>query len=71
MARWLDRKDEPGTTEFHGQVVGVDGDVGFVKGRTRYLDPPSTYSNLWVIRLDDAGRAVEFTEWWMQHPAAV
>ena len=30
--------------------------------------PPSTYSNLWVIRLDAEGRCTEFTEWWMQHP---
>jgi hypothetical protein len=25
----------------------------------------STYSNLWVIRLDAEGRARAFTEWWM------
>ncbi len=27
--------------------------------------PDETFSNLWLIRLDDAGRCREFTEWWM------
>ena len=28
----------------------------------------SDYSNLWVIRLEEDGRASEFTEWWMEKP---
>jgi hypothetical protein len=38
-----------------------------VQGTTRYLSSPRTYSNLWVVRLADDGRAREFTEWWMKH----
>jgi uncharacterized protein (TIGR02246 family) len=68
VARWLDARDEPGQTEFRFEVLAVDGPLGFVRGWTRYLDPPPRdYSNLWVIRLDEAGRCEEFTEWWMKH----
>ncbi|HMC36888.1 MAG TPA: nuclear transport factor 2 family protein, partial [Actinomycetota bacterium] len=47
---WIDRKDEPGQWEFRYDVLAVTGDVAFVQGVTRYLDPPKDYSNLWVIR---------------------
>lgn len=65
---WLDRKDEPDDTDFRFDVLGSDGDIGFVQGWTRYFtEPQRGYSNLWVIRLDSDGRAREFTEWWMKH----
>jgi ketosteroid isomerase-like protein len=68
VKEWLDHRDEPGQTEFRFEVVGIDGDLGFVRGWTRYLDPPPReYSNLWTVRLDDDGRCVEFVEWWMRH----
>jgi SnoaL-like domain len=68
VRRWLDRKDAPGQTEFRWQPVAVAQDVAVIQGETVYRDPPRTYSNLWVIRLDAEGRCAEFTEWWMQHP---
>jgi uncharacterized protein (TIGR02246 family) len=69
IAGWLDRKDEPGTTEFDWQVIAVDGDLAVVRGVTRYLPPEqTTYENIWLIRLDDDGRATEFIEYWMEHP---
>jgi ketosteroid isomerase-like protein len=64
VAGWLDRKDEPGEWRFSWEVLGTDGDVGFVKGVTTYED--GDYSNLWVINLDEDGRASEFIEWWME-----
>jgi uncharacterized protein (TIGR02246 family) len=64
---WLDRKDQPGETTFEWRPVAVTADVAVIDGTTRY--PGSTYSNLWVIRLDADGRCREFTEWWMAHPA--
>lgn len=60
---WLDRKDEPGQWRFSWEILGVEGDLGFVKGVTTYED--GDYSNLWVIRLE-GDRASEFTEWWME-----
>lgn len=62
---WLGRKDEPGTFTFQYQVLAVTGEVGVVRGWTRYLAPEKEYSNIWVIRLDSQGRCFEFTEWWM------
>jgi len=64
---WLGRKDEPGETTFDWRPVAVTDAVAVVQGTTVY--PTQTFSNLWVIRLDEDGRCREFTEWWMQHPA--
>jgi ketosteroid isomerase-like protein len=61
---WLDRKDEPGQWEFRHQILAVAEDLAFVRGRTTYANG-ERYSNLWVIRLTEDGRASEFTEWWM------
>lgn len=62
---WLDRKDEPGEWSFRYEVLGVDGDLGFVRGWTdHHTEGPA--SNLWVIRLEDDGRCSEFIEWWME-----
>ena len=66
VAGWLARKDEPGTWTFRHETLAVAGELGFVRGWTRYLNPPTDYSNLWVIRLTPDGRCSEFTEWWMQ-----
>jgi hypothetical protein len=65
IAGWLDRKDEPGDARFSWKPLVVTDDLAVVQGETAYRDPPETYSNLWVIRLDPDGRCSEFTEWWM------
>ena len=41
-------------------------DLAVVTGRTRYLDPPTSYRNLFIIRFDDSGRCYDFTEWWIE-----
>ena len=67
IAGWLARKDEPGTWDFRYQVLAVSADLAFVRGWTHYVEPPSDFSNLWVIRFDATGHCVEFMEWWMEH----
>ncbi len=67
VAGWLERKDEPGTWGFRYQVLAAAADLAIVRGWTHYVEPPSEFSNLWVIRFDAAGRCIEFTEWWMEH----
>lgn len=62
---WLSRKDDQGEWSFRSEVLGVDGNVGFVRGWTSYRDQPD-YSNLWVVTLTPEGRASEFVEWWME-----
>lgn len=66
---WIKRKDEPDDWTFVWDVLAVAGDIAFIQGQASYTNPkPVDYSNLWVVRLDDEGRATEFTEWWMKHP---
>jgi len=67
---WLDAADEPGDARFEWHVVAETEDLAFVQGVTRYSDDDD-YSNLWVIRFADDGRAAEFTEWWMTRPSGV
>ena len=71
IAAWLDGRDEAGDHRFSWEVVAVDEDVAVVHGRTVYSAGAAagrTYSNLWVVRFADDGRASEFTEWWMEQP---
>lgn len=63
---WLHDRDEPGQWRFASDVLAIANDLAFVQGRTEYLvEPPRTYSNLFVIRFAGDGRASEFTEWFM------
>ena len=63
---WLGAKDEPGNWTFRYNVIATANDLAFVRGWTHYVEPPTDFSNLWVMRFDAAGRCVEFTEWWME-----
>jgi ketosteroid isomerase-like protein len=68
VAEWLGRKDEPGTWEARLQPMLIHDDTAIVTGSVDYSDG-DLFSNLWVIRFADDGRAAEFTEWWMERPA--
>jgi uncharacterized protein (TIGR02246 family) len=68
VARWLEHADKPGDTSFHWWHVARDGDLWIVEARTRYHNLGKDYSNLWLVDLDDEGRARGFTEWWKQWP---
>ncbi len=71
VAGWLQNRDEPGDTGFEWSVVGHDGDLWVVEATTVYRSLGKTYSNLWLVRLDEYGRCTEFREWWMEQlPAA-
>jgi SnoaL-like domain len=64
VEQWLERRDEPGNHTFEWSPLVITDDLWLVQGTTDYTDG-RTYSNLWVIRPGDGGRAKEFTEWWM------
>jgi ketosteroid isomerase-like protein len=66
VERWIGSADQPGDWRFEWSLLGSDGDLAFVQGRTTYLDDRPSYENLWVIRLDSDGRASSFTEWFME-----
>ena len=63
VAKWLERRDEPGSWSFTWHPLIVTEDLAVIEGETIY--PDRRYSNLWVLRLDNLGRARQFTEWWM------
>jgi hypothetical protein len=44
----------------------VTEDLAIIEATTVY--PDETFSNLWVLRLDNLGQARQFTEWWMKQP---
>ncbi|MBT2549094.1 nuclear transport factor 2 family protein [Arthrobacter sp. ISL-65] len=66
VQRWIGSADQPEDWTFEWSLLGSDGDLAFVQGRTAYLDDRPNYENLWVIRLDADGRASGFTEWFME-----
>jgi SnoaL-like domain len=50
--------------EISAEVVAVEGQVGVASVEVRYDDPPrAEYRDLWIVRLDESGRCVEFDEW--------
>jgi hypothetical protein len=67
---WLGRKDEPGSFNFRYEILAISELLGVVRGWTKYLDPPSEYSNIWVVQLDEESRCTRFTEWWMKRKEA-
>ena len=65
LAMWERTADEPDDHAFTWHLLGADGGRHFVQGRTTYADG-RVYENLWVVDLDDDGRASGFTEWYME-----
>jgi ketosteroid isomerase-like protein len=63
VAKWLQRRDRPGSWSFDWHPLIVTEDLAVIEGETTY--PDRKYSNLWVLRLDQSGQARQFTEWWM------
>ena len=68
-------RDEPGTYEASYTPIAVDGDVVVATGTSSYRDAPggpvtTVFDNCFVIRFDADGRAREFTDYYMERPAA-
>jgi hypothetical protein len=46
------------------EIVAVEGDAGVARVDVRYGDPVRReYRDLWIIRLGEDGRCLEFEEW--------
>jgi hypothetical protein len=69
-------RDEPGTYEATYHAIAVDGDVAVATGTSSYRTKPggpfdkAVFDNCFVMKFDAEGRCREFTEWFMQRPAA-
>ena len=66
VEKWIGARDEPGTTAFEWHPLIVTDDLAIIEATTTYAT--ETFSNMWVLRLDNLGQARQFTEWWMRHP---
>jgi ketosteroid isomerase-like protein len=68
-------RDEPGSYEAHYEPYAVDGDRAVAVGWSSYWtdDTRSTlervYDNVFLMRFDEDGRCVEFTELFMKRPS--
>jgi mannose-6-phosphate isomerase-like protein (cupin superfamily) len=64
-AMWDEARDAPDEVfSMTSEVVAVSGDTGVVRVLVRYGEPlAQEYVDLWVVRIDDSGRAVRFEEW--------
>jgi ketosteroid isomerase-like protein len=68
-------RDAEGTYEASYRPVAINGDVAVAVGTSTYYDSPGgkvtdVYDNCFVMRFDEDGRCLEFTEWFMQQPDA-
>jgi len=68
-------RDEPGTYDATFETIAVEGNTAVAIGTTIYIKqlgpkPTRTFDNCFIIRFDSAGRCREFTEWYMEQPAA-
>jgi len=70
-AYWLGEEESGIRWEFEPDVIAREGDLFVVRAVTTYpdgtsdADGPETFHNLWLVRLDDDGRASEFVEYFM------
>lgn len=70
---WLADPDPPGSWRADWHVESAAADMAVVSGTTVYNDDarpgyPGEYSNVMLLRFDDAGRCADFREWWMPKP---
>jgi uncharacterized protein (TIGR02246 family) len=67
-------RDQPGTYDGKYEAYAVDGDRAVAVGWSTYWRDPErknldkTYDNVFLLRFDDDGRCVEFTELFMKRP---
>ncbi len=69
-------RDAPNTYDAKYEAYAVDGDRAVASGWSKYWTDgtrstvESTYYNVYLMRFDDEGRCVEFTEYFMKEPDA-
>jgi hypothetical protein len=63
---WRGLEDDPDNWDFEWMPLVESEEIAVVTGITRYLDPPATYRNLFVIKFDSDGLCRDFTEWYIE-----
>lgn len=69
VARWQEIDDDEDNWLFQWRPLVETEDLAVVIGTTRYLDPPTSYRNLFVIRFAEDGLCYDFTEWYIEEEA--
>jgi ketosteroid isomerase-like protein len=68
---WRGEREAEIPWSFEYQVLAQEGDLFVVRAVTTYpegtndAEDPEVFHNLWLVRLDDDGRASEFVEYFM------
>ena len=65
---WTAHPDEPDSWFFEWSIFLERPGLAVVKGHTNYVRRKKRFDNLWVVQLEDNGRATWFTEWFMERP---
>jgi hypothetical protein len=69
---WVGNGDSAVSWTFDHEVLAAEGPLFVVKGVTTYphggdgVGESEVYDNIWLVTLEDSGRASEFVEYWMQ-----
>lgn len=66
VSKWQEIDDDEANWDFEWLPLVETDEVAVVTARTRYVDPPTSYRNLFVIRFADDGRCYDFTEWYIE-----
>ncbi len=67
-------RDAANSFDAHYEPYAVDGDRAVSVGWSRYWSDGTrskherTYDNVYLLRFDDEGRCVDFTEWYVKRP---
>lgn len=67
-------RDEPDSYDAHYEPYAIDGDRAVAAGSSRYWTDgtrsqlQATFDNVYLLRFDDDGRCVEFSEYFMKRP---
>ena len=67
VAGWWEHQDPSGSTSFEWSLVAVDEDTAVIRGVSTYA--ATVYDNLWIVIFGADGRALEFTEFWVDRSA--
>lgn len=63
---WIGRDNVVGNWDFSYEWLAVGEESAVLEGLTVYKEPPESYANVWLIRLNAEGRCVVFKEWWIR-----
>ena len=66
IARWQEIDDQEDNWDFEWIPLLETDDLAVVIGRTRYIEPPLSYRNLFVVRFAEDRRCSDFTEWYIE-----